>query len=90
MGSPGAYWTGDRLGGASSLAEATLYVPIDEAIGRLHEKGDSMAKAAARRSYLAHGRRRFGATPSCRWPIAANSSIECEMPMLRPSSSTGR
>jgi hypothetical protein len=35
------------LGATSSVAVATLYVAnAGSAIGRLHEKGDSMAKAA--------------------------------------------
>ena len=47
-GSPGGYWTGEGLGATSSVADATLYVAnAGSALGRLHEKGDSVAKAAA-------------------------------------------
>jgi hypothetical protein len=46
--SPGGYWTGEGLVATSSVAEATLYVAnAGSAVGRPHEKGDSVAKTAA-------------------------------------------
>ena len=49
MGSPGGYWTGEGFGGdVVSRRRATLYVTYaGSPIGRRHEKGDLMAKAAA-------------------------------------------